>query len=44
MGKDLRLVKLNEEISGKEKVWLCMILKEPRRNFFDAVWQQISRG
>lgn len=33
LGKDLRLVKLNEEISGKEKVWLRMILKEPRRNF-----------
>lgn len=33
LGKDLRLVKLNEEISGKDKVWLRMILKEPRRNF-----------
>lgn len=33
LGKDLRLVKLNEEISGKEKVWLRMFLKEPRRNF-----------
>lgn len=44
MGKDLHLVKLDKGISGKEKVWLRMILKEPRRNFFEAVWQQISRG
>lgn len=44
MGKDLHLVKSNEEISGKEKVWMRMILEESRRNFFDAVWQQISRG
>lgn len=33
LGKDLRLVKLDKGISGKEKVWLRMILKEPRRNF-----------
>jgi len=44
LGKDLRLVKLNEEISGKEKSWVRRILKEPWRKFFEAVWQQISRG
>lgn len=53
LGKDLRLVKLNEEISGKEKVWLRMILKEPRSNFLklpgsrsaegEERWQQAGR-
>lgn len=47
MGKDLHLVKLDKGISGKEKVWLRMILKEPRRNFLcclAADKQRVKKG
>jgi hypothetical protein len=44
LGKDLRLVKLNEEISGKEKVWLRMILKEPWRNFLKLYGSRSAEG
>lgn len=40
MGKDLHLVKLDKGISGKEKYDPDGATEE----FFDAVWQQISRG
>lgn len=44
VGKDLRLVKLNEEISGKEKVMGAQNPEGAMEEFFEAAWQQISRG
>lgn len=44
MGKDLRLAKSNEEISGKEKTWVRMILKEPRRNLLKLSGSRYAEG
>lgn len=44
VGKDLRCVIYTEKVSGKEKTWVRMILKEPRRNLLKLSGSRYAEG